>query len=138
MMRALLLPVFLQAGLTFALLTALAGARFGAIRRGEVAIRDVALGQDAWPASVTQLGRAVQNQFETPVLFYALAAMALAADKADLALVLGAWAFVATRALHAWIHVTHNRVPVRFQAFLAGVVILLAMWVYFALRVLIA
>lgn len=136
MTKAILLPVFLQVALTFGLLVALARARVAALRRGEVAMKDIALGQDAWPARVTQMGRAFQNQFETPTLLYALVALALATDRVDVALVAGAWAFVAARAVHAYIHVTGNRVPARFQAFLAGAVVLIAMWAWFALRIL--
>jgi len=90
MTKALLLPVFLQIALTFGLLLALARARVSALRRGEVAMKDIALGQNAWPAPVTQLGRAFQNQLETPALFYVLAALALATDRADAFLVAGA------------------------------------------------
>jgi hypothetical protein len=85
---------------------------------------------------VTQIGRAYQNQLETPVLFYALVALALATDKVDFVLVVGAWLFFAARAAHVYIHVTSNRVPIRFQAFLASAMVLMTMWAYFALRVL--
>lgn len=138
MTKALLVPVFLQVALTFALLLAVAKSRVGALRRGEVAMKDIALGQNAWPVRATQIGRAYQNQLETPVLFYALVALALATDRVDLVLVVGAWFFFAARAAHAYIHVTSNRVPIRFQAFLAGIIVLMAMWAYFALRVLLA
>ncbi|WP_442753264.1 MAPEG family protein [Methylocystis sp. JAN1] len=136
MTKALLVPVFLQVALTFGLLVAVARSRVSALRHGEVALKNIALGQDAWPARVTQFGRAFQNQLETPMLFYTLAALALATGQVDLFLVVGAWLFLAARISHAYIHVTSNRVPIRFQAFLAGAVVLMAMWAYFALRVL--
>lgn len=136
MNKALLVPVFLQVALTFGLLVAVARLRFSSLRRGEIAMKDIALGQNAWPARVTQIGRAFQNQLETPVLFYVLVALALAANQVDFFLVVGAWLFLAARVCHAYVHVTSNRVPLRFQAFLAGALILTAMWAYFALRVL--
>jgi len=40
--------------------------------------------------------------------------------------------------VHAYIHVTNNRVPRRFFAYLAGTIVLMAMWAYFALRVLLS
>ena len=46
----ILLPVFVQVALTFALLFWMASARTRAVRRGETKIRDIALGQPAWPA----------------------------------------------------------------------------------------
>ena len=43
---------------------------------------------------------------------------------------------VATRLVHAYIHTGTNNVKVRFYAMLTGVVILGAMWVIFAIRIL--
>ena len=68
----LLLPVFIQVALTFALLFRLGPARVAAVRRGEVKLKDIALGQNAWPDHITQLSRSFQNQFELPVLLYVL------------------------------------------------------------------
>lgn len=139
MIKALLIPVFAQIGLTLGLAVALARSRAGALRRGKVAIKDIALGQqEAWPAPIRQIGCAYRNQFETPVLLFALVALAIATDRVDPALVAGAWFFVASRFAHAYIHVTSNRVPRRFLAFLAGVVALGSMWIEFALRILLA
>ena len=70
-----------------------------------------------------------------PALFYALTALALVTRKADLAFVVMAWIFVASRLVHAYIHTTSNRVPQRFMAFLVGVVILVLMWILFAVRI---
>ena len=47
-----------------------------------------------------------------------------------------AWMFVVTRMVHAGIHVTSNDVRWRFQAFAVGAMLLLIMWIVFALRVL--
>jgi hypothetical protein len=46
------------------------------------------------------------------------------------------WAFVLLRLAHAWIHVTSNRLPGRFYAFLAGAIVIAIMWIVFAIRVL--
>ena len=46
------------------------------------------------------------------------------------------WLFVASRLLHALIHVTTNEMRRRFFLFLAGVLILLLMWLLFVLDVL--
>ena len=47
-----------------------------------------------------------------------------------------AWLFVLTRLLHAYIHTGSNFVRHRFNAFALGVFILLAMWIIFAVRIL--
>jgi hypothetical protein len=44
--------------------------------------------------------------------------------------------FVVCRFAHAGIFVTSNNVPQRGAAWFAGVLVLFAMWLYFALRIL--
>src|SRR5262245_47594309 len=113
----LLVPVFVQVALTFALLFCLGPARVGAMRRGEVKMRDIELGQGACPDRFHQIANSYANQFELPVLFYGLVLLALQTRKVDLWLLGGAWIFAASRLVHAYIYVTSNHVPRRFQAF---------------------
>lgn len=132
----ILLPVFIQVGLTFALLLGMAGARSRALASGETKSRDIALRQQNWPAHATQIGNCYANQFEIPVLFYVLIALALPLRHADLIIVMLSWVFVVTRFAHAGIFVTSNDVRTRSLAWFAGVLVLLAMWLYFALKIL--
>jgi hypothetical protein len=134
--QAVLLPVFVQVALTFALLFWLGGARVAAASRGEVKLRDIALGQQAWPERVTKIGNCYHNQLQVPVLFYVLVALALITRKTDLLFVVLSWLFVLLRLAHAYVHVASNRVPTRFRWFVAGAVILLVMWIIFAARIL--
>lgn len=134
--QAILAPLFVQAALTFVLLFTLGPARVGAVRRGEVRVRDIALGQSAWPERITQLSRNFDNQFQLPVLFYTLVGLAIVTAKVDAALVGSAWAFVASRAVHSFVHVTSNAIALRFRAFVVGAVVLAAMWIWLAARVL--
>jgi hypothetical protein len=131
-----LLPVFVQVGLTFFLLLWMAGARRNALVRGETKMKDIALRQPNWPAKATQIGNCYLNQFEIPVLFYIIVAIALPLRHMDLVMVMLSWVFVVTRFAHAGIFVTSNDVRTRSLAWFAGVLVLLAMWVYFALRIL--
>ena len=130
-----LLPVFVLIGLTFALLLGMAGARRGALVGGQTKVRDIALGQPNWPIRATQIGNCFKNQFELPVLFYILIAIALPLRHADLIIVLLSWVFVVTRFIHAGIFVTSNDFNHRSLAWFSGVLVLLAMWLYFALRI---
>jgi hypothetical protein len=134
--QMVLLPVFVLVGLTFALLLAMAGARRQALVNKETKIRDIALGQPNWPVRATQIGNCYRNQFELPVLFYALIALALPLRHADFLIVVLSWVFVITRLVHAGIFVTSNDLNRRSLAWFAGVLVLLVMWVYFALRIL--
>jgi hypothetical protein len=133
--QAILLPLFVHVALTLALLFWMGAARVGVIKSGTVKIRDIALGQQAWPERETQLTNCFHNQFQLPVLFYVLVALALFTRKADLLFVALSWLFVALRVGHAWVHVTSNNVPTRFRWYLAGAVVLLAMWVAFAVQI---
>lgn len=135
-LQAVLLPLFVQVALTFVLMFWMGGVRTAAIRRGNVKMRDIALGQPAWPERETQFGNAYRNQFELPVLFYVLVVLAIIARKADLLFVIMSWIFVVLRVVHAAIHTGSNNVPRRFYAFLAGAIVLLLMWIIFAVRVL--
>jgi hypothetical protein len=134
--QMVLLPVFVLVGLAFALLLGMATARTQTLKSGETAIKDIALRQSNWPVRATQIGNCFSNQFEVPVLFYILIALALPLRHADLIIVLLSWVFVITRFVHAGIFVTSNNVPQRGLAWFAGVLVLLAMWIYFALRML--
>jgi hypothetical protein len=136
--QAVLAPVFVQVALTFVLLFWMGRSRFAAVRAKEARVKDIALGQPAWPDRVLQVANAYHNQFETPVLFYALVVLALITRQADLLFVVMAWLFVAARLVHAYIHTTSNLVIRRFQAFLAGTVVLMLMWLIFAVRILFA
>jgi hypothetical protein len=134
--QMVLLPVFVLIGLTFVLLLWMAGARRGALVGGETKIRDIALGQQNWPTRATQIGNCFKNQFELPLLFYTLIALALPLRHADLFIVLMSWVFVVTRFAHAGIFVTSNDLGRRSMAWFAGVLVLFAMWIYFALKIL--
>jgi hypothetical protein len=112
--------------------------RLSALQRREARIPDIALGQGAWPARATQVANAYHNQFELPVLFYFLAAFALITSRVDTVLVALAWVFVVLRLWHAYIHTTHNIVRQRFFVFLAGALVLMAMWAYFAAQLVLA
>jgi hypothetical protein len=134
--QAVLLPVFVSVGLTFFLLLWMVGVRRGALVGGQAKTRDVALGEPNWPARATQIANCYRNQFELPLLFYVLIALALPLRHADLFIVLMSWVFVVTRFAHAGIFVTSNDFGRRSMAWLAGVLVLLAMWLYFALKIL--
>ncbi len=132
--QAVLLPVFVLIGLAFTLLMGMAVARTRSLRSGETRFEDIALREPNWSARATQIANCFSNQFEVPVLFYILIALALPLRHADLVIVVLSWVFVITRFVHAGIFVTSNNVPQRGLAWFAGVVVLLVMWIYFALR----
>lgn len=115
----ILLPVFVQVGLIFAVLIALGRGRGQAV------------------SASTSKGADIANQLDAPVvLFFVLIALAMPLRHADLIIVMLSWIFVVTRFAHAGILATSNDARTRSLAALAGALVMLAMWIYFALRIL--
>lgn len=134
--QSVLLPLFVQVLLTFFLIFSLAIRRQVAMRSGATRWQDVALRESHWPKKATQYANAFSNQFELPVLFYVLTVLALLTKQADFLFVVLAWIFVASRIVHAAIHVTSNYVPLRGLSFGVGCFVLFAMWVIYIVRIL--
>jgi hypothetical protein len=134
--QAVLLPLFVEVVLTFALLFWMAGLSRSAFERADVRWEDVALREPNWPRRNLQVRNAFQNQLETPVLFYVLTILAWITRHADLLFVVLAWCYVVLRLAHAYIHVTDNYVPRRGAVFGANVLVLAVMWLIFIVRVL--
>src|SRR5262245_33248994 len=144
-MQAMLMPVFAQVALTFVLLFWMQSSRMRAIRQGQVPAHSIALREPNWPPRVTQIGNAYHNQLETPLLFYGLILLvyglillALVTSTADSILFVLSWLFVASRIVHAYIHLTSNRIDRRAPVFLVGAIGLALMWIIVAARVTIA
>jgi len=134
--QAVLLPLFVEVILTFVLLYWMAYVRTRAIRIGEIKAQNIALREPNWPPGITQVGNAYHNQLELPVLFYVLTILSLVTRHADLLFVVLAWIFVASRVVHAYIHVTDNNVNRRGPIFGLGALVLTIMWLVFIVRIL--
>jgi hypothetical protein len=133
---AILYPVFVQVLLTLAVYCLLSLARYRAVRAtGRSRGADMAMGRYAWPEDAEKRAHNQRNQFELPVLFYAVSAFALILGAADSTMVALAWVFVASRVVHAAIHIGPNRVRWRGPAFILGFLIVTAMWVKLFLHV---
>ena len=76
----------------------------------------------------------LRNLFEMPVLYLALVPLLLVTNHAGPVQLALAWAYVALRALHSFIHIVPKKVPQRFLAYLASNVVLSAMWIGFAVE----
>jgi hypothetical protein len=133
---SLLLPVFVQVLLTFATLFWMGALRQRAFRSGTVKPQDVALRENRWPLEAQQAANSYMNEFEIPVLFYAVVAFILITSTNSIVFVILAWVFVLSRVVRSYVHLTSNFVPLRGMSFVVGVSALFAMWVIFALRVL--
>jgi hypothetical protein len=135
-LQTVLLPVFAEIALTFGLLVWLAILRTRALDKHEVYAGDIALGQKNWPERILKIGNSFQNQLELPMLFYVLAILAIIAHKADLLFVVLSWLFVASRFAHAFVHTGANVVRLRGPIYGIGLILIIVMWIIFAVRVL--
>lgn len=134
----LMAPVFVLIALTFVTLFRMAFARIGAIRDKQTTMADIAVDATAYPTPVLQAANVFHNQLQLPVLFYVLVAFTLILSQSDTIMVVLAWVFVISRLVHAYIHATHNHVRSRFNAFAVGLMTLIVMWAYLAVKVFIA
>ncbi len=135
-MSSVIYPVLAQVFLTLALMILMAIKRVGGARARRYKIRDIAVNNNNYPDDIRKFGNAYANQFELPVLFYLLTVLLIITGKHSSNLYVGlASLFVLLRYIHAFIHVTSNHVIRRFYAFLAGAVVLVCMWILFAVSV---
>jgi hypothetical protein len=134
-LRMILLPLFVEVVLTFALLFWMAGLRGGALKRGEVRYDDIALREPNWPRSTLAVANSFHNQLELPILFYVLTILAYITHHAGLAFVLLAWVFVVLRLMQAGVHVTNNKVPLRGAFFGASALVLAIMWLMYMIEI---
>jgi hypothetical protein len=134
---AILYPVFVQVLLVLVVGTLMGIARVRAVgamnrQRGSP---DLAMGRVEWPDDAAKRAASFRNQFELPILFYAVVAFALITKGADTFMIVLAWLFVLTRIVHAAIHIGPNKVRWRSPAFTLGFVIVAIMWIKLALHV---
>ena len=130
----LLLPLFLHVALILWVGVRTIRARITSVMGGETKLKTIALNTEAWPDDVRKLGNNFNNQFELPTIWYAVCGLLLITDKADWIGVGLSWAFLVARVLHSIVHTGSNNVPLRMRAFLASVAAVVAMWVWFAIR----
>lgn len=130
----LLAAMLIQITLTLSVFIALAAAKAKALKKGDVDRKQAALHNNAWPDYVLKISNNIQNQFQTPVLFYALCFGFIVMDAVDTLALAGAWFYVLSRLAHAYIHTTSNYVPMRLRVFTLGVLALTFMVGLLAVR----
>jgi hypothetical protein len=129
--KPLLLPLLAQVGLTFIVMISMYRTRVAEMKSKQIHPQQIK-SRSKSKALLTDSASAADNfsnLFELPVLFYTAILLTLMLMVQDSILVILAWAFVATRYLHSFIHVTYNHVMHRFLVFLFGAFVLLAFWV---------
>ena len=134
--QAILLPLFVEVILTFALGIGLAVMRGRDFKSGKVRAEDIALREPGWSRPTLQFAYSFSNQFELPVLFYVLTILEYVTHLAGIVFVVLAWIFVVFRVLHACVHVTSNNIKLRGPLFGVAAIVLLVMWLIYIVEVL--
>ncbi|RWX77094.1 hypothetical protein EPK99_15690 [Neorhizobium lilium] len=129
--EATLWPMIAHAALVFFLYWLLSKRRFAAVKTGSAEAGQFRENREE-PLESLLVHNNLKNQFELPVLFYAVS-LALYVSTADNpATVALEWVFVLSRFAHSYVHITSNRLRYRRPAFVVGFLSLLALWVWLA------
>jgi hypothetical protein len=135
--QAILLPLFLEVILTFALLFWLAPLRMRDFNTGVPRPENISLREPNWSRRSLQVSYSYSNQFELPVLFYVLTILiCFPGIGGSIVFVVLAWIFVIFRYLQAYVHVTSNRVRLRGSFFIVSAIALAIMWVVYIVEIL--
>lgn len=129
-------PVLAQILLTLTMFIILGVRKVKAVKAGEVNRQQAALNNRVWPEAVVKVSNNIANQFEIPVLFYVLCLLLYSIDAAGTVAIVLAWLFSLSRYAHAYVHVGSNYVPMRLRLFLVGCLILIAMLILVAWKLL--
>lgn len=98
-----------------------------AVKNKAVDLKETALNNHAWTSDVKKVSNNIANQFEIPVLFYALCMIIALTDNVGVLNTALAWGFVALRYVHTYVHIGSNFVPLRMRIFALSLVIVLVM-----------
>jgi hypothetical protein len=120
-------PVLAQTFLTLIMYIVLGVRKAKAVKACEVNRQQAALDNRVWPETVVKASNNIANQFEAPVLFYALCIAIYSINGVDMITIILAWLFALSRFAHAYVHIGSNYVPMRLRLFLFGCFILIAM-----------
>src|SRR5687768_7687062 len=137
--HSILLPAVAMAALTGFVWLRMGSDRLREMRERKIHPQKVATSkQAAENFQNVQSADHFRNLFEVPVLFYVLCGYLAITNLTSIVLLACAWGFVFLRALHTYIHLTHNTVVRRFQAFVASTIVLYVMWGIFFSKLVLA
>jgi hypothetical protein len=132
MIASILWPMLAHIGWVSMLYVWLTVARQRAVRSGQIESSCFVLGRDE-PVEVARITRNLANQFELPLIFYALVVLLVALGQVTLFDVIAAWLFVAGRVAHTLVQTLTDNVPLRGQVFTINFLAVVALAAHVAL-----
>lgn len=126
----ILVPVFGHLALVFFLFVMVSIRRMQASRLNEFQINDLAYKGNE-PEASRRWANNLNNQFELPLLFYALVALLYATASVNSTYVLLGFVFLAGRIIHTVVQVSADNVRLRGMVFTINFTALAIMWLIF-------
>lgn len=130
---AIFWPMIAHVALVYAVYALISRRRIAAIKAG-TATAGQFRENEVEPPESRFVRNNLANQFELPVLFHSACVALFVTGAATWPAIVLAWLFVASRYVHAAIHVTTNRIRHRRPVFVIGFVSLALMWFWLALH----
>jgi len=125
----ILYPLFVMVVLSIAVGLRMLQLRFRAVAQDGLVPAYFQLNRGGKPPDyMLQAEQHFTNLYETPVLFYTVVILIYVLNMTSLATLLLAWAYVASRLLHAYVHMGQNRLVNRRRVFLSSIVLLTLLW----------
>lgn len=131
---AIFWPVIAQVLLTYLVYLTVSARRIAAVRAGTAKASDFKV-PSIEPEPSATAARSLSNQFELPVLFFAACLSLFVTGGAGLAAIVAAWAFVLARVVHAYVHLTSNRVRIRRRLFIVSLAVNFVQWLLLAIHI---
>lgn len=126
----ILVPVFGHLLLVFFLFVMVSIKRMQAVGSGQVEIDNLAYKHNE-PETSHRWANNLNNQFELPMLFYALVALLYATGGVNWMNVTLSYCFLIGRVLHTFVQVTGDNISLRGKVFTINFLALVAMWALF-------
>lgn len=124
----LIYPTLAMIAWIFVVGVILALRRKTAFTSGAVRPDEVTVSTERYPVPARLAAANFTNQFETPVIFFALIMLAMETGATGYVMAILAWLYVATRVVHTVIHIGPNKLRLRGAVYGIGVIALFCMW----------
>jgi hypothetical protein len=128
------LPVLAHILLIFMVYIYLGRVKTRAVKEGLVDRKEAALNPKVWPEYVVKVSNNLDNQFESPILFYMLSVIYYLTNNVNSILLLIMGIYALSRYMHAYVHMTSNYVPYRYKFFVTGLLLLLGLTLWLVLN----
>ena len=128
---AIFWPMIVMALVTLGLYIPMSRSRVAGVKAGKVKAEEFRLIRDE-PEESLKFTNAIRNQYETPILFYAVCLASFQVGNTGYLMVALAWMYAIVKTVHVFVHVTSNRLRYRRPLFMLAYLIIAIMWIVLA------